>query len=1437
MAIYEKREFMPPYLAEIPYGFKNLWKVTAKAYDIQTKRLSVQNINAVTLNGHSVTLAQLIQLFDYNRDGCALSQSDGGAGLYITFTDYDDDAGVLSFDTIVSQELTFTGVTSVTGDMVDNADESNPVILHDTQKVDVSAYNADQAQLTARVSVSEQDISRLSNNVSGLQRDAITAVRVNGEAAPVTDNTAEITIDAATQQDLSDAVAGKVDKTVAGAGGTIEKNVSVSISDAGTLSVEKTALSLETGVTANSAQSFDLKSILGIDALEAVDTSLLYLCADSALSSLSGTVNVPLSALYRYTETGEIYTPVSTDKIRFVYAVTANYSGYNQKSGDIISAAGYVTSTTASALACSFLNLSQYRVYNQYNGYRAGQIVYDAATQALYSVRQNVPRPTTAANVIPVTNTSYYTPAVDRSIMQQRSIFANFSDQDAPGSAYSVDQTRIELMRGVLREYAGYNDFVEFKSTTIPTQILTESDWNANINLWVTDGIPFTSLSALINYTSNYTTPSRYKISNLGIVKATAAGGSLSIVPQFDARTIATLLGNTYISAPVAVSGNLPIFTTGGQLTDSGKSMAAFASAAQGAKADSAVQAVSISSGSTNGTITLTVDGDDQSAAVTGLGSAAYANSTTFASAAQGAKADSAVQAVSLTSGSTNGTVKLTVDGAEQNAAVAGLGSAAYSPASAFASAAQGAKADSAVQSVTLSTGDTSGTIKLTVDGTAQSAAVAGLGNAAYSPASAFATAAQGAKADSALQPASVVDGLNSTASGAPLSANQGRILAQRIESISASGKPIGGFANWESRYTNTSQFAADLQPISINDYIYIASDENHTDLPAQYAVSAIGGDGEITYTFTKIVPDSARDFTLNPISNAELSDGAVNTKKLAYAAVTSDKIANGAVGSLQLDSNISDALTSAQSAMQTPLVESGTGNVVASIVVDENRRMNVTRTDAVTAVSVDGSGSFLTDVSMFGGTLTAKRSGTALQSVNTSGEGNVVTSVTANGTGIDVSKGITAITGVGTATGGNTVTGLMVSGNQILPVTGTMIQSVTKSGTGNAITGVTTDASGNVMLSSGTMLASVNVTGEGNVIGSLSASGGVVTATRTSALTSVPAASTAQAGIVQLNDTLTSDSAAQALTANQGKALKTSIDANNASAVHLAGAETISGAKTFASHPSVPSKTSIPASPSATQYATEAQAATSYAKVANATAGNIVAFGTGGVLTDTGVPYTSVGSTEITGQTPTAISGILKGSGGLVTAATPGTDYTAASHTSDANAHSAIFANYATAAALGAHTGDSTIHVTAADKSAWSGKQAAITASGILKGDGAAVSAAQAGVDYAPAFSPYQTLSASVTLTAAHFGQYLLLSGASAFTVTLPAATAAMSGAEMELHNIGAGTVTLTGALQLGSTANTSASVTLETGSAVTVKCVGTGAGAWTLIGAYTEV
>lgn len=103
-----------------------------------------------------------------------------------------------------------------------------------------------------------------------------------------------------------------------------------------------------------------------------------------------------------------------------------------------------------------------------------------------------------------------------------------------------------------------------------------------------------------------------------------------------------------------------------------------------------------------------------------------------------------------LTTGDNNGTVKF--NGTE--VAVAGLKSAAFTESDAYATAAQGDKADSAVQVV--GTGSENGTIA--VDGT--NVAVAGLKSAAYTEASAYATAAQGTKADSALQSVEVGTGL-----------------------------------------------------------------------------------------------------------------------------------------------------------------------------------------------------------------------------------------------------------------------------------------------------------------------------------------------------------------------------------------------------------------------------------------------------------------------------------------------------------------------------------------------------------------------------------------------------------------------------------------------------------------------------------------------------
>ena len=93
---------------------------------------------------------------------------------------------------------------------------------------------------------------------------------------------------------------------------------------------------------------------------------------------------------------------------------------------------------------------------------------------------------------------------------------------------------------------------------------------------------------------------------------------------------------------------------------------------------------------------------------------------------------DGSVQNVTLASGTNNGTLKLTVDGTTtDNIAVKGLGSAAYTNTSAYATAAQGTLATNAVRKVV--SGTANGTISVTTGtGAATDIAVKGLGSAAY---------------------------------------------------------------------------------------------------------------------------------------------------------------------------------------------------------------------------------------------------------------------------------------------------------------------------------------------------------------------------------------------------------------------------------------------------------------------------------------------------------------------------------------------------------------------------------------------------------------------------------------------------------------------------------------------------------------------------------
>lgn len=101
-----------------------------------------------------------------------------------------------------------------------------------------------------------------------------------------------------------------------------------------------------------------------------------------------------------------------------------------------------------------------------------------------------------------------------------------------------------------------------------------------------------------------------------------------------------------------------------------------YATAEQGTKADTALQAADVVEGTVNGAISV----KGSSVKVHGLGTAAYAATGDFATAAQGKKADTAVQAADVISGTANGTIS--VKGTD--IAVKGLGSAAYQNSGAF---------------------------------------------------------------------------------------------------------------------------------------------------------------------------------------------------------------------------------------------------------------------------------------------------------------------------------------------------------------------------------------------------------------------------------------------------------------------------------------------------------------------------------------------------------------------------------------------------------------------------------------------------------------------------------------------------------------------------------------------------------------------------------
>lgn len=1216
MSLYEKRNKMPPPLAEIPYGFKNLWIISVSTYNLATRSFFTSNILSITLNGGTVSAAQMKQLYDFNRDGCSLSQP-GSSGLYITLTGYDDDEALYNFQVLIEQNLEITGVLGISGDMMDNSDPQRPVVGHDIQKLNVTQYETDQTALEDRLAADEANIQANAGSIIALQQSTIMNIAVNGNAVPVSDGTAQITIDAASSSDLAGALNTKVDKTVAGPDNNIVQNLTDDFNTTTrTLSLTKKLISLEDGSTQSISSNYALADLLGITALEAIDKGLFYFCPDSVITSFNSNTNITLGSLYRQKPDGTIFNPSTTANIQLIFAVSSDYIGYGTVRRTYISAVGRVMSATPTTLSCLFTNLSQYAIYSRYNSYRAGQIVCDTTAPTMYLVLQNVQLPTNEANTIALSNALYYAPVKDDTIMQSGTIWANLEPDEGIGRDYPLSRIRLSL----LESGAGYNDYVGFRSNTIPAQILTDADWNNNIALWVTDGIQFTSRSALLNYLDSFKQADRFKISNNGIIITHYENGGITITPVFSKDTLQTAFTGVYQPVPTAFNtGNLAAYDSSGILTDSGKSLSNLATSTQGTKADSAVQSVSLASGAANGTVRINVDGNSQTASVTGLGSAAYTDADTYATSEQGEKADTAIQSVSLSGGVANGTVQLTIDGVGQSeVAVTGLNSAAYSSTSEFATAAQGTKADSAVQTVLINPGTSPGTIQYSVNGGSSSTVpVEGLGSAAFTETSDYATSVQGLRAGSALQPSDVVDNLNSTNAAVPLSANQGRILNQGLQSLNANGRPIGGFATYSAVYASTYQYPAALQPIAVNDAIYIDADENYMNLHTLYRVSGISESGGITYSFVRILPDALRDFFTSPIQPGEIAPGVINTEHIQNGAVTEADIADEAVSLYKLSPSIQSSIGKANNALQSNLTATGTGSVVTSLTQNPDKTLSATYGNAVKSVETIALGDFVTGAVLNGSNLELIKDGFALKTVNISGEGNVIVGASATDTAITLTKG-NALSSITTSGSGNVITNISSSG---VATKGTALASINKSGSGNVITDVSTTA-GAVTLVSGNAYANIETSSTGNMVSDITGSGDTITITKTTAITSLPDASTSQKGVVQLNNTLTSSSTSQALTAAQGKALADQIADNDALYVKLAGNQTISGTKTLANDLSVPSKSALPATPSAAVYATEAQVATRVARPNAATVNNVAVFDANRNVVDSGVPY-----------------------------------------------------------------------------------------------------------------------------------------------------------------------------------------------------------------------
>lgn len=467
-----------------------------------------------------------------------------------------------------------------------------------------------------------------------------------------------------------------------------------------------------------------------------------------------------------------------------------------------------------------------------------------------------------------------------------------------------------------------------------------------------------------------------------GTISATGAVGSVAGVTSINGAS----------GSIVLTASNLPGIGTAATQPSS-----AFATAAQGAKADTALQVAPVTSvaGKTGAVALNTTD-------IGGLGTAAAASVADFATAAQGLLAASAVQSVNgktgpiitLNAGDVGALTQATADTRYATAAqgllaasalqtapvssvngktgivvlastdIAGLGTAAAMDATAFATAAQGAKADTALQvaPVTSVAGRT-GAVTLDVSD------ISGLGTAATQAASAFATAAQGANADTALQSIPVA---SATVLGG---VKQGSGIAIAADgTITATGTTS---PNATSSTTGLIQLAGDLGGTATNPTVPGLATKQAT-LVAGTNIKTIGGQN----------PLGAGDIPFPIVTTSSI--GAVATASIGAANGVASLDSAGKVPLTQLPSSIQGAMNyqgAWDASTNTPPIVSGIGSKGAYYTVA------TPGTTTVDGVSQWNAGDHIA----FNGTVWEKFDGVASEVISVAGRTGVVTLTSAD--------------------------------------------------------------------------------------------------------------------------------------------------------------------------------------------------------------------------------------------------------------------------------------------------------------------------------------------------------------------------------------------------------------------------------------------------------